>query len=520
MLRGLKKLGFATAELTVGRSGSIAISGKGVCAMGDFRDDATGPRDADPGDPETGRADSAGTPEPTPDAPVLPPRLQGVLTASFQESLHLAARFRALAPSFRDSDGEDYDAEAAEAELLSVALALRCTRTVADRILRDAHVAVTQLPRTLPRLESGEFPAAWFDRILRRTRHLTPQQMESVDAAASHWPTTVTTEQFHHRLSQLLGRLESQQETPTHLTPEGRRRVELLPARDDGTGCLRVIGPAPEILALAQRLDAAARAVQAAQRHAFETGEPMPVDPRGTVAETGMTASLALIQYDLLGGAAFDTEGVTVPKPRFQLNITVPMLTLLGGSEEPGMLEGTTPIPAAMARELAGQSDTWYRVLTEPCSGAFLPLPAKRYTPTRAMLEHLRLRNSTCAVPGCTRPTSWASEADHIEEYCHSDPESGGLTVLENLHLLCWQHHLAKTLGLLDPTRLPCTPGLPGRTEWSIGDRVSVIVRDNEDLASPRMTELLMDSWIRYQAEIEARRRALERRKNPPPPPF
>src|SRR5699024_12565767 len=68
------------------------------------------------------------------------------------------------------------------------------------------------------------------------------------------------------------------------------------------------------------------------------------------------------------------------------------MLTLLGGSEEPGMLEGTIPIPAAMARELAGESEAWYRVLTDPCSGAFLPLPAQRYTPTRAMLEHLRLR--------------------------------------------------------------------------------------------------------------------------------
>ena len=64
------------------------------------------------------------------------------------------------------------------------------------------------------------------------------------------------------------------------------------------------------------------------------------------------------------------------------------------------MLEGTIPIPPAMARELAGQSTTWYRVLTDPCTGAFLPLPAERYTPTRAMLEHLRLRSSTCAVPG------------------------------------------------------------------------------------------------------------------------
>ena len=58
---------------------------------------------------------------------------------------------------------------------------------------------------------------------------------------------------------------------------------------------------------------------------------------------------------DLLGGAALDTDGIPVPRPRFRLNVTVPVLTLLGGSEEPGMLEGTIPIPPAMARELAGR---------------------------------------------------------------------------------------------------------------------------------------------------------------------
>ena len=488
--------------------------------MGDLRDGATFPSGEHGTPPDATPSRSGGQCGPTPAAPVLPPHLESVRTASIQESRSLAARFTALAPSFHDPEGDGCDEDAAEAELLSVALALRCTRTVAERIVRDAHVATTQLPRTLLRLECGEFPAAWFDRILRRTRHLTASQMSSVDAAASCWPTTITTEQFHHRLSRLLGRLESQQETPAHLTPEGRRRVELLPTRDDGIGCLRVTGPAPEILALAQRLDSAARAVQAAQRRAFETGETPPLDPRGTVAGTATPASLALIQYDLLGGAAFDTDGVRVPEPRFRLNLTVPVLTLLGGSEEPGMLEGTVPIPAAMARELAGESEAWYRVLTDPCSGAFLPLPAQRYTPTRAMLEHLRLRNTTCAVPGCTRPISWASEADHIEEYDHGDPEHGGLTEIENLHLLCWQHHRAKTAGLIDPTRLPCTPGLPGRTAWSLRDRAHVIVHDNTDLASPPTAQQLMDSWTRHQARVEARRRALERRKEPPPPPF
>ena len=489
--------------------------------MGEFDENAA--EHAPPAEPSRSRPGPSSSTVPTPDRPLLPPRLRAVHEASLEESRRLAVRFRALAPSYRDPAEDGTDEDEAEAELLAAALALRCTRTVADRIVRDAHRAVTELPRTLERLETGEFPAAWFERILRRTRHLTAARLEDVDAATVHWPVTLTTEQFQLRLSRLLSRLDSQQETPAHLTPEGRRRVELLPARDDGIGCLRVIGPAPEILDLARRLDASARAVQAAQRRAVEVGERIPLDPRGTAADTGRTSSLALIQYDLLAGAAFDTDGVQVPQPRFRLNVTVPVLTLLGGSEEPGMLEGTIPIPPAMARELAGQSATWYRVLTDPCTGAFLPLPADRYTPTRAMLEHLRLRSSSCAVPGCTRPVSWASEADHIQEYCHEDPEHGGLTELENLHLLCWQHHRAKTAGLIDPTRLPTTPGMPGRTAWSIDDRVSVMVRDGTDLASPAMTRELMDSWKRHGARREASRRALERRRNPPPappPPF
>ncbi|MDN5821857.1 MAG: hypothetical protein L0H39_10255, partial [Brachybacterium sp.] len=60
----------------------------------------------------------------------------------------------------------------------------------------------------------------------------------------------------------------------------------------------------------------------------------------------------------------------------------------------------------------------------------------------------------------------------------------------------------------------------PGRTPCTSRDRGTGIVRDNEDLATPHMTETLLDSWTRYQARLEARRRALERRKNPPPPPF
>src|SRR5690625_7691210 len=77
------------------------------------------------------------------------------------------------------------------------------------------------------------------------------------------------------------------------------------------------------------------------------------------------------------------------------------------------------------------------------------------------MLEYLRLTFPVCAVPCCTRPTSWASQIDHIQEYHHTHPETGGTTEIPNLHPLCWRHHQMKTAGLLDPIKESITPPPP-----------------------------------------------------------
>ena len=259
---------------------------------------------------------------------------------------------------------------------------------------------------------------------------------------------------------------------------------------------LQIVGPIPEIIHRWKSLDESARAVQAAQRGALRDGTPIPHDPDGTVQETGRALPLSRLRFMLLTGAELDVDGVEVPAERFRLNVTVPVLTLLGASDEPGTLDGVTPLPPTMARSLAGSSTVWHRILTDASCGAFLPLPAERVRPTPAMLEHLRLRNGQCAVPGCTRPVSWASECDHIEECLRGTPDAGGPTRIENLHLLCWQHHLDKTNGLLDPVRLRTSPTEPGRTRWMIGphgDAVTVI--DDIDTASLHMVEVLTAAW-------------------------
>ena len=57
------------------------------------------------------------------------------------------------------------------------------------------------------------------------------------------------------------------------------------------------------------------------------------------------------------------------------------------------------------------------------------------------MRRFLAIRDGTCRFPGCDKPTA-ATEADHTHAWAH-----GGDTDVDNLALLCPEHHRQKTLG-------------------------------------------------------------------------
>lgn len=449
--------------------------------------------------------------------PQLSTAAQRVWDAQRVAARALAEEYRSLAELYGHEGEYEEVVEFDEVDTLRAALALRVTRGAAGWRLRDAYQAVHLFPRALVRLESEMMPAAWFQRMLKTSRGLSDRSRRDLDLALSTWSMDITPERFFTLLKSLVEHLENREDHPDPAASL-ERSVELLPGPQSGTGTLQITGPIPEILARWKALDESARAVQTAQRAALRDGTEIPHDADETVQETGRALPLKSLRYQLMDGAELDLEGLAVPAERFRLNITVPALTALGASDEPGTLDGIIPLPPSMARSLAGSAEVWYRVLTAPSSGAFLPLPAERCEPTPAMLQHLRLRNAQCAVPGCTRPSSWASECDHIEEFRRGSPEAGGLTELENLHLLCWQHHLDKTAGLLDPTRVPTPPREPGRTRWRIGgqgDAVTVI--DDLDTASIRMVEDLTDAWTRFLRGTHAGPAVTEPAEQPPP---
>ncbi len=136
-----------------------------------------------------------------------------------------------------------------------------------------------------------------------------------------------------------------------------------------------------------------------------------------------------------------------MPSPRAQVLITVPVLSLLGATDEPATLDGYGPIPPSMARRLITDgADSFYRVLTDPRDGAPLEIGRSSYRLTKAQRQWLRLRDGKCPFPGCSNH-SLDNEADHLLAWA-----DGGTTGITNLGQPCPKHHRLKHSTAWKPT--------------------------------------------------------------------
>ncbi|PMD05640.1 HNH endonuclease signature motif containing protein [Brevibacterium paucivorans] len=119
----------------------------------------------------------------------------------------------------------------------------------------------------------------------------------------------------------------------------------------------------------------------------------------------------------------------------------------------PVMMNDRVPLDAKTADEVIAQAKWVYRMFTDPETGVVLEsAPTKYYIPA-ALKRMVEARHPTCSAPWCATPAK-VCEKDHIEPFNHEDPESGGLTVMENLHPLCKRHHQEKTQKRLRVDRM------------------------------------------------------------------
>ena len=146
--------------------------------------------------------------------------------------------------------------------------------------------------------------------------------------------------------------------------------------------------------------------------------------------------------HDATGGPGRSIAGiadrVSLGGIKPQVAVTIPVMTLLGHSEETGDLAGHGPIDANTARRLAAQAPSFLRILTHPETGTVLSVGRDRYAVPADLKTWLRIRDETCRFPGCSRRAQ-RCDIDHVKDWAH-----GGTTDHHNLIHLCRHHHRLK----------------------------------------------------------------------------
>ncbi len=138
-----------------------------------------------------------------------------------------------------------------------------------------------------------------------------------------------------------------------------------------------------------------------------------------------------------------------------EVTVVVPVLTLMGLSDEPADLEGYGPVDEDTARQLAANAPSFKRLLTHPETGAPLSYGRDSYAVPKDLQKMVRLRDRTCRGYGCNKA------ARHCE-IDHTIPYPTGQTELTNLKPLCKPGHALKTAGLWSDVQ-----HRDGRVDWT-----------------------------------------------------
>lgn len=216
----------------------------------------------------------------------------------------------------------------------------------------------------------------------------------------------------------------------------------------DGMAELSVILPATVAYGIRDRLRRQAAVIRAESTKTVDApgasvagdlpSAPSVHDQR-TLAQIGadLCADLLLTAAPTIDPTTDETCPGGLGAIRAQVQITVPVLTLLGHTDMGAAVAGRSPIDPETARHLAAHAPGWDRVLCDPVTGTVREVD--RYSPTVTQRRYLAARDQHCRAPGCRAPLT-RCQLDHNHEARH-----GGATKLTNLCHLCVRHHTLKT---------------------------------------------------------------------------
>ncbi|HJQ42347.1 MAG TPA: DUF222 domain-containing protein [Jatrophihabitantaceae bacterium] len=304
-----------------------------------------------------------------------------------------------------------------------VGLAMRCSPNRAQKYVGWAMTLTRELPNTFAALQAGRISEWRAVIVARETIWLSREDRAQVDTELAPSLESLGDRKLEAAVKRIAYRLDPQGYVARSAAAENERRVGVRPA-PDCMSRLTGFGPAAQGVAMYSALNGAADAAIAAG------------DARGR----------GQIMYDTMVERV--TGQATASDVPVELNLVMTDQSVLDphgpGGNEPAILDGYGPIPAALARTLVLDHDAapvWLRrMVTAPDTGELIAMESRRREFTPAQRRFLRLRDQTCRTPWCDAPIR---HADHIHP-----AESGGPTTIDNGQGLCQAcNHAKQAIG-------------------------------------------------------------------------
>lgn len=440
--------------------------------------------------------DSAdGGPCPDPDAQRSPHAAQAVLagligdavshqrTVGQHDAERLTQVFRVL--EFAASNAHDFVAArfggapardlARRAAIAELAVALRMTERRVDRLASDAAALCRRLPAVLRGMRNGELDYEQAKVVIDAVDPIDDrlEVVAILDEQLAELARTVNPTKLRRAARRLVERVQADTMAKRHERARAERRVEVQPARD-GMAWLHLLLPAADALLIKNRLCQAADRAKESEGTKSTKGTKGTNGVQGTQStrssngntdpERGYATQEGLLRRELDAEKALDQvradlardlllHGVPPDSPtersapaeavtagiRPTVHVTVPVMTLLGRAEDPGVLDGYGPIDPDTARTLAAQAPSFARLLTHPVTGTVLDIDRTSYRVPADLRKWLQVRDQTCRFPGCSRPAV-GCDLDHSDDW----KGAGGATAHHNLAHLCAAHHHLK----------------------------------------------------------------------------
>lgn len=322
-----------------------------------------------------------------------------------------------------------------------ISCAMRVPERTVEALMGVSDALVHDLPATLRALRTGEITYRHAQVMVAGSAGLESATLNALEAEALRYARNLTAAKFERKLRVLRERIHPEPLEERHLAASVERDVEFTASRD-GMAWIGSFTDAVSALAIYEKVGVIAASIAGpdecrtlAQLKADVfcelllipgCGEASIPDCAGETTETGG------------GEISIDSSG-RFRNIRPHVFVTVPVMTLLGRSDEPAILDGYGPIDPATAMELAAHAPSFTRILTHPETGAVLSIGRDSYAVPKDLRRWLRVRDGTCRFVNCSRDAAHC-DIDHTKEWVADN----GPTAHNNLAYLCRGHHTVK----------------------------------------------------------------------------